>query len=151
MGIEIYKFELEDLDSIKDFLILDFDDFWNYNVLKDELVNENSRYIVAKNVQSNNEIVGFAGIKIFLDDADIMNIVVKKNYRNNGVGTLLLENLISLCNELNLQSLSLEVNEENLPAINLYKKFGFKDIGTRKNYYKDKNGIIMKKRLKQEI
>ena len=151
MGIEIYKFELEDLDSIKDFLILDFDDFWNYNVLKDELVNENSRYIVAKNVQSNNEIVGFAGIKIFLDDADIMNIVVKKNYKNNGVGTLLLENLISLCNELNLQSLSLEVNEENLPAINLYKKFGFKDIGTRKNYYKDKNGIIMKKRLKQEI
>ena len=76
-----------------------------------------------------------------------MNIVVKKNYRNNGVGTLLLENLISLCNELNLQSLSLEVNEENLPAINLYKKFGFKDIGTRKNYYKDKNGIIMKKVL----
>ena len=147
MDIEIYKFELEDLDSIKDFLILDFDDFWNYNVLKDELVNENSRYIVAKNVQSNNEIVGFAGIKIFLDDADIMNIVVKKNYRNNGVGTLLLENLILLCNELNLQSLSLEVNEENLPAINLYKKFGFKDIGTRKNYYKDKNGIIMKKVL----
>ena len=147
MDIEIYKFELKDLESIKDFLTLDFDDFWNYNVLKDELVNENSRYIVAKNVQSNNKIVGYAGIKIFFDDADIMNIVVKKNYRNNGVGTLLLENLISLCNELNLQSLSLEVNEENLPAINLYKKFGFKDIGTRKNYYKDKNGIIMKKVL----
>ena len=147
MDIEIYKFDLKDLESIKDFLTLDFDDFWNYNVLKDELVNENSRYIVAKNVHSINEIVGFAGIKLFLDDADIMNIVVKKNYRNNGVGTLLLENLISLCNELNLQSLSLEVNEENLPAINLYKKFVFKDIGTRKNYYKDKNGIIMKKVL----
>lgn len=147
MDIEIYKFEIEDLENIKDFLTLDFDDFWNYNVLKDELINENSRYIVAKNAQSNNEIVGFAGIKIFLDDADVMNIVVKKNYRNNGVGSLLLENLIALCNELNLQSLSLEVNEENLPAINLYKKFGFKDIGTRKNYYKDKNGIIMKKVL----
>lgn len=147
MDIEICKFELKDLEIIKDFLTLDFDDFWNYNVLKDELVNENSRYIVAKNVQSNNEIVAFAGVKIFLDDADIMNIVVKKNYRNNGVGTILLKKLISLCNELNLQSLSLEVNEENLSAINLYKKFGFKNIGVRKNYYKDKNGIIMKKIL----
>ena len=76
-----------------------------------------------------------------------MNIVVKKNYRHKGIGNLLLEYLISLCNELHLQSLSLEVNEINLPAINLYKKFGFKKIGIRKNYYKNQNGIIMKKIL----
>lgn len=145
MDIKIYKFELQDLESIKDSLALDFDDFWGYDILLDELQNTSSRYIIAKN--HDNKVVGFAGIKIIIDEADIMNIVVKKNYRHKGIGNLLLEYLISLCNELHLQSLSLEVNEINLPAINLYKKFGFKKIGIRKNYYKNQNGIIMKKIL----
>lgn len=144
MDIKINKFEVKDLDSIKNILSTEFDSFWNYNILKTELENENSKYIVAK---SNNEILGFAGIKIFVNEADIMNIVVKRTYRNKGVGSLLLKNLILICEELYLHSLSLEVNEENLPAINLYKKFGFKNIGMRKNYYKNKNGIIMQKIL----
>ena len=76
-----------------------------------------------------------------------MNIVVKKSKRNNKIGSLLLEHLISLAKKLNCKSLSLEVNEDNLPAINLYKKFGFEQIGFRKNYYEDKNGIVMVKYL----
>lgn len=131
---------LNDLENIKNILISDFDDFWNYNILKDELESENSIYIVAK---SNNEIIGFAGIKILLDEADIMNIVTKKIYRNQGIGTLLLTNLISISKNLNLHSLSLEVNEENKTAIHLYENLGFKNIGIRKNYYKSKNGKIM--------
>ena len=148
MNIKIDRMNLDDLESIKDTLILEFDDFWNYNILKDELESKNSKYIVVKDIESNDEIIGFAGIKILVDEADIMNIVVKKSYRNKGIGSLLLGNLILLCNELNLKSLSLEVNEKNIPAINLYKKFGFRDIGTRKNYYKNENGIIMKKILR---
>ena len=148
MNIKIDRMNLDDLKSIKDILSLEFDDFWNYNILKDELESKNSKYIVVKDIESNNEIVGFAGIKIFIDEADIMNIVVKKDYRNKGIGSLILENLILLCNKSNLKSLSLEVNEKNIPAINLYKKFGFKNIGIRKNYYKDENGIIMKKILR---
>ena len=131
---------LNDLENIKNILISDFDDFWNYNILKDELESENSIYIVAK---SNNEIIGFAGIKILLDEADIMNIVTKKCYRNQGIGTLLLKNLISTSKNSNLHSLSLEVNEENKIAIHLYENLGFKNIGIRKNYYKSKNGKIM--------
>lgn len=140
MDIKIEKMSLNDLENIKNILISDFDDFWNYNILKDELESENSIYIVAK---SNNEIIGFAGIKILLDEADIMNIVTKKCYRNQGIGTLLLKNLISTSKNSNLHSLSLEVNEENKIAIHLYENLGFKNIGIRKNYYKSKNGKIM--------
>ena len=43
--------------------------------------------------------------------------------------------------------ISLEVNEENLPAIHLYEKFGFEYLGVRKNYYQDKIAIIMTKKL----
>lgn len=144
MNIEIEKMNLSDLKTIKDILITDFDDFWNYNILKEELQNENSSYIVAK---LGCEVVGFAGMKIVIDEADIMNIVTKKTYRNHGIGTLLLKHLILLSNKLNLNSVSLEVNEENIIAIHLYEKFGFKNIGIRKNYYQNRNGIIMAKKL----
>lgn len=140
MNIKIEKMNLIDLENIKNLLISEFDDFWNYNILKEELESENSKYIIAK---LDDEIVGFAGIKIVMDESDIMNIVTKKSYRNQGIGTLLLENLISICKNLNLSSLSLEVNEDNTTAIHLYENFEFKKIGIRKNYYKNKNGIIM--------
>ena len=139
--IDIREMISEDLKTIKNILISDFDDFWNYNILKEELGSPNSKYIIAKT--NDGEIIGFAGIKVLIDTADIMNIVVKKSWRNQGVGNLLLNILISLCKDLNLLSLSLEVNEDNLPAIHLYEKFGFKNIGVRKNYYQDKNGIVM--------
>lgn len=140
--IEIYKMSLTDLESIKEILVSDFDDFWNYSILKDELSNANSYYLVAK---LDNEILGFAGIKAVLNEADIMNIVVKKSKRKLGIGSLLLKNIIVLCNKLNISTLFLEVNEKNIPAISLYKKFGFKEIGFRKNYYKENNAIVMKK------
>lgn len=144
MDIKIEKMTITDLNNIKDNLNSNFDDFWNYNILKEEIENNNSKYIVAK---INDEIVGFAGIKIIMDKADIMNIVTKKSFRNEGIGTLLLENLISIAYELKLSGISLEVNEENLPAIHLYEKFGFQNLGIRKNYYQDKNAIIMTKKL----
>lgn len=144
MNLKIEKMLLTDLDDIKNILITEFDDFWNYSILKEELQNENSNYLVAK---MDHKIVGFAGIKIILDAADIMNIVTKKSNRNQGIGTALLEHLILLCKQLNLSSLSLEVNEENQAAIHLYEKFSFKPLGIRKNYYQNKNGLIMTKKL----
>ena len=139
--VDIKEMSLNDLEKIKDIFISDFDDFWNYNILKEELESPNSKYIIANT--NDGEIIGFAGIKVLVDNADIMNIVVKKSCRNQGVGNSLLNNLISLCKNSNLSSLSLEVNEDNLPAIHLYEKVGFKKIGVRKNYYQGKDGIIM--------
>ena len=69
---------LDDLENIKDTLESEFDDFWNYNVFKSELDNPLSNYFVVK---CNGEIVGFAGVLIVIDVADITNIVVKKSFR----------------------------------------------------------------------
>ena len=142
---DITKMTLEDLNNIKDNLISDFDDFWNYSVFKSELESDSSHYLVVKD---NSKIIGFAGIKVILPDADIMNIVVKKDFRNQGVGSLLLKELINLSKSLNVKNLFLEVNEKNTPAISLYNKFGFKKISIRKNYYKDNNAIVMRLDLK---
>jgi len=140
-NIVIEKMNISDLDNIKEKLLIDFDDFWNYNVFKSELENENSKYIVAK---IDDEIIGFAGIWQVINEAHITNIVTKKNYRNQGIGTLLLEELIKICKNLKeIESLTLEVNEDNIIAQNLYKKFGFEILGKRKNYYKDRAAVIM--------
>lgn len=135
MDLNFDKMTIYDLDNIKDILLSDFDDFWSYEILKQELDCDNSYFIVAKD---NNQIVGFAGLKIIIDEADIMNIVVKKDFRNKGIGSCLLDNLILCCQDLSLKIITLEVNVNNLNAISLYKKFGFEKIGVRKNYY---NGI----------
>ena len=141
MNIEKKKMNKNHLEEIKENLEVDFDDFWNYNILKEELSSDSSKYIVAI---TKSEVIGFAGIKFALDQVDIMNIVTRKDYRNKGVGTLLLRELISICKEFKANSIFLEVSEDNEPAIKLYKKLGFENVGIRKNYYKDKNGLIMK-------
>ena len=55
--------------------------------------------------------------------------------RGKGIGGEMLETLIDLCSDMNLKTFTLEVNVENTPAIKLYEKFGFKNLGIRKKYY----------------
>lgn len=137
---------ITDLYAIKDNLYTDFDDFWSYNIFKSELENENSKYIIAI---LNNEIIGFAGIWQVIDEAHITNIVVRKDFRKLGIGSLLLEKLIDICKNLeSINSITLEVNEDNITAQKLYEKFNFKVLGKRKNYYNNKAAIIMTLYLK---
>ena len=143
----ISEMNLQDLENIKDCLLTDFDNFWSYNILKQELENGKSKYFVAK---QENEIVGFAGILLIIDQVNIMNIVVKKDKRNFGIGSSLLEEIIRYSKIHNATSITLEVNEKNIPAIKLYKKYGFVESGIRPKYYADDNedAIIMWKNLK---
>ena len=138
--MEITEMTLKDLEGMKDTLYSDFDNFWSYNVLKQELENKDTTYIVAK---ENNEILGFAGIIICLDEATLNNIVVKKYHRGRGLGGELLDTLIDLCTEMNIKTLTLEVNCTNKPAIGLYEKFGFKNLGIRKKYYNNSQDAII--------
>ncbi len=138
-SISIETMQTSDLDHLD---ISKFDNFWNIDILKDELKSQNSEFVCAK---IGNKVVGFAGIKIVLDTADIMNIAVKEDYRRQGIATLLLNNILDICNEKNIKTINLEVNEENFSAIQLYQKFGFKENGRRKKYYNNKfDAILMK-------
>lgn len=139
-SISIETMQTSDLDHLD---ISKFDDFWNIDILKDELKSQNSEFVCAK---IENKVVGFAGIKIVLDTADIMNIAVKEDYRRQGIATLLLNNILDICNEKNIKTINLEVNEENFSAIRLYQKFGFKENGRRKKYYDNKFDAILMER-----
>lgn len=139
--IKISEMNMEDIEEITPNFEKNFDRFWNINNLKSDFENPNSKYFVAK---LDNEIVGFAGFIKICDEADIMNIVTRVTKRNLGVGSKLLEALISSAHEDNCTSITLEVNEHNTIAIHLYEKFCFKRIGLRKKYYNNTdNAIIM--------
>jgi len=140
-NIDISIMSVSDLELIKDSLLTDFDDFWNFNTFKNELLNPNSKYIVAK---SNNKIIGFAGLWKSVDDVHITNIVTAKKYRKQNIGSLMLSELIKMAkNEQNITSITLEVNTNNIPAQKLYEKFGFKVVGLRKKYYNNIDDAII--------
>lgn len=139
-NLKISNMTISDFEIISPILSSDFDDFWSPEILKGELNNENSHYIVAK---IDTEIVGFAGIWKSIDDIHITDIVVKKDFRKNGIGSLLLQKLITLTKELKFHELTLEVNSNNEIAKKLYLKFGFKELGVRKKYYNNTDDAII--------
>ena len=131
---------ISQLDEIKNVLESDFDDFWNYETLKEDLLSPLSKYFVAKGQDA---IMGWIGIKIVLEEAELMNVVVQKKYRNQKIGSYLLDHIIQFCKINKLKIINLEVNVKNTIAIDLYKKYNFKQIGLRKNYYHGTDDAIL--------
>ena len=146
MEIEIQKMTKEHLDEIKDILITEFDEFWNAEVLEKELENPLSTYIVAI---CENQVVGYAGLwQPAEDETHITNIVTKLDKRGNKVATKMLEELIEIAKTRGLRCVTLEVNVHNEIAINLYKKYDFKEVGKRPRYYNNTDdALIMTKEI----
>jgi len=90
-------------------------------------------------------IIGFAGFWIMAQEAHITNIAVRKLYQRQGVGELLLISLIDLAMGLDARIITLEVRASNTAAQSLYHKYGFTQVGLRRNYYTDnrEDGILM--------
>ena len=105
--IIVKSMKLSDLEKIKNNLQSDFDDFWNYEIFKEELVNNNSEYLV---LLYNDEIICFGGIKIILDEANLMDIVTKKEMRNQGFAKIILKELILLILNLEISKLIFLLN-----------------------------------------
>lgn len=117
----------DDLDALCAIEKHCFSDPWSDTLVEGALHADNYRFLVAE-VDGN--IAGFA---IFLDsfEVELLDIAVLPDYRNAGVGTAILKEFISTCDK----DIFLEVRRSNASAIALYEKFGFEEIGVRKNYY----------------
>lgn len=116
------------------------------NILKEDIKNKNYNYLVAKN--NDGKIIGYIGISYVLDSADIISIVVHKDYTQKGIATLLLQEIFAFAKENNIQKITLEVRSSNLPAQKLYEKHGFKQIAIRKKYYDNtEDALIYEKEL----
>ena len=90
-------------------------------------------------------IIGFAGIWLMAGEAHITNIAVRESYRRRGIGERLLMALIELSLKLGARLITLEVRASNTAARRLYTKYGFIEVGLRRNYYTDnrEDGVLM--------
>jgi [ribosomal protein S18]-alanine N-acetyltransferase len=84
-------------------------------------------------------IVGFSGLWLMLDEAHITTIAIHPNYRGRGLGELLINSLVSIAYDVGSDRVTLEVRVTNSVAQNLYRKYGFVVVGTRRRYYSDNN------------
>ena len=89
--------------------------------------------------KENDEIIAYLYYSEIYERIEINNIEVKSDSRNKGIGTKLLKKLTETVEK----SISLEVRENNYPAIRLYKKFNFSERAIRKGYYQGIDGILM--------
>ena len=101
-------------------------------ILENDLKKDSNYYLVAT---LNNTLIGYIGLSYVLDTADIISIVVKKDYTKKGIASLLLSEIISFCYKKEIKDIFLEVRKSNTPAQALYNKFGFFKISERKKYY----------------
>ena len=83
------------------------------------------------------KVVGYGGMYTVLDEGYVTNIGVLPEYRRRGIGSKIVNELINFSIEKSLDFISLEVRVSNQAAIELYKSFDFKEVGKRKNFYRN--------------
>ena len=142
--MKIEKMTKEHLESVYIMETECFSHPWSRESLESEIENQTSHFLVAI---ENNEVVGYIGMSIVIDEGYIFNVAVKENSRNKGVATALINELVTYGKKNNFSFITLEVRESNEPARSLYSKFGFIKVGERKDYYTDpkENAILMTK------
>ncbi|MEE0684595.1 MAG: GNAT family N-acetyltransferase [Bacilli bacterium] len=101
-------------------------------------VNPFGRYLLEL---ENDKIIGYLYYSDIYDRAEINQIEVEVSHRNCGKATKLLQKMLELVEK----SITLEVKKDNIPAINVYKKFGFQEKAIRQGYYQGVDGILMER------
>lgn len=121
-----------------------FADPWSEMSIASELQSLWSFWLVAL---EEDRVVGYVGSQSSIDEADIMNVAVHPDFRRRGVAEALIIRLVSDLKERGIRALLLEVRVSNTPAITLYEKLGFSQVGRRKNYYHNpkEDALILRK------
>jgi ribosomal protein S18 acetylase RimI-like enzyme len=102
------------------------------------------RFLTMLWLGSGGETVGFSMIRLFDDTADLDYVVVEKSLRQNGTGSAFMLGMMKELKAFGAKRMLLEVGVENVPALALYRKLGFKEISRRKGYYRSgEDAIVM--------
>jgi ribosomal-protein-alanine N-acetyltransferase len=121
-----------------------FADPWSLNSVASELKNPLALWLVAV---EEDVVCGYIGSQSVMGESDMMNVAVNPDFRRKGIGEALVGALSDALKALGNTSLTLEVRASNAPAIALYEKLGFTQVGLRKNYYRNpkEDALILRK------
>lgn len=137
---------------------------WDENGLLTYLLRNDTLFLVASEEFEGGEtadeedcvepyIFGYVGLLMVPYEADITNITVREECRNQGIGKKLLDELIRRCPEFGVSVIHLEVRESGAPARHLYEKAGFQVDGIRKRYYTSptEDAVLMTLKLSDTV
>lgn len=135
-----------DLKAITTIEKLSYDSPWTEDFIIYEIHNPMSNFYV---LELDDEIIGYIDFWILEKESHIANIAIHPDYRGRHYSKKLLDLVLYISKEEKVETISLEVNEENLPAISLYKSYGFEMVGRRPKYYSNKDdALILTRKIK---
>jgi [ribosomal protein S18]-alanine N-acetyltransferase len=140
----IRKMRTIDLPRIMQIELATFTMPWSESTFRGLLRRTDSDLFVA---EMGSTVAGYAVCWSVTDQGELGNVAVDKLYRGRGIGTKLVESVVERAAERGVRELFLEVRKSNAGAQNLYKAFGFFEVGKRKNYYLEpvEDAVVMKK------
>ncbi len=136
----------EHVSQVAELEKLCFCDPWSERSIASELTNPLSYWLVALDGDC---VAGYIGSQSVMGESDMMNVAVSPDYRRRGIGEGLVSALSTALKERGNGCLTLEVRVSNDPAVALYEKLGFQQVGRRPNYYRNpkEDALILKKVL----
>ena len=121
---------------------------WSFDGYRDELLRDDSEAFVAEN---KGEIIGFVAARLItsVNEGEILNIAVRRQFQKRGIGTILLKEIIDFFKSGAIKSVWLEVRKSNFTAQRFYQRNGFIFCGERKNFYTNplEDALVMKLNL----
>lgn len=146
MKITINRMSQKHLEEVALLESESFSEPWTKEAFANTLTDDNYIYLVALD---KDVLAGYAGCIVSLDEADVTNIAVKKDFTNMGIGSFLLSLLQQEARAKGVKKMYLEVRKSNENAIHMYCRNGFESMGIRKNFYRKPNedAIVMVKNI----
>ena len=141
------KMTLTDVDAVHEIEVQSFRTPWSIDAFQKEMTeNALAEYIV---LEFENQIIGFGGMWLIMDEIHITNIAVAPAFRGKGYSKVLVAALVEFGQTEGFKHMTLEVRVSNHTAIGLYEKFGFVSVGKRPKYYIDtgEDALVMWKEL----
>ncbi|KMM36294.1 ribosomal protein S18-alanine N-acetyltransferase [Guptibacillus hwajinpoensis] len=126
---------VEDIEAVMRIEKATFPTPWSRTAFYNEVViNHFATYLL---LEVGEEIAGYCGVWVIIDEAHITNIALHPDYRGMKLGEALLKRAIDFAKSRGALKMTLEVRVSNTIAQNLYRKYGFEEGSIRKNYYTD--------------
>jgi ribosomal-protein-alanine N-acetyltransferase len=140
-GLQFRPMTVHDIAEVHAIERMSFATPWSQQAFYQELTGNNvAQYIVCERA---GKLLGYAGMWVMIDEAHMTNVAVHPDERGQKIGDQLLRQMMAIGYRLGAERITLEVRVSNDVARNLYKKYGFREIGMRKQYYSDKEDAII--------
>ena len=130
--LQLRQIEYGDIEEVVSIEKLYFNKSWSKKTFQNLLDHQDVEVWVAL---QGGDLLGYVVLQCSGDEAELINIAVRKGKRKLGIGSALLSKTVDVAVGLDVKKLFLEVRSSNQQAISLYERFGFDQVGMRKNYY----------------